>query len=518
MIILAIVIILVEATTHTLATNRARSDRKRWIALFVVCLGQLMVILDTTIVNVALPSIQSDLGFSQSSLTWVIDGYLITFGSLLPLAGRLGDLFGRKRVFLIGVASFVVASLLCGLSPSGGALVAARLLQGAAAALVSAVIIAIIAVEFPQPAERAKAMSLYTFVIAGGASLGLLLGGVLTETISWHWIFFVNLPIGALAYFLGRALIAENEGIAREGRIDWLGSALITGSSIALIYALIKIPEWGWTGERTLALVGGAAVLLGAFVALESRIANPIMPLRVLGLHSLITANLVRGFLVTGAYSTFFLGALYFQHVRGWTPIEIGLAFLAMSVALATMSAGLAARLVARFGPNPTLVGGIAGPVLGLLLFAQAGESTPYFPAVFVSLAVLGLGFGAANPPLMMIAMEDVPAKDAGLASGTIQVSIQLSAAIGLAALGTIATDRTNALESAGQSATQALSGGYHLAFLIAAGAAAVGMLIAIFALRMPSAEQIENEVEEGAAIGIEAEPAERMAALAGLR
>src|SRR4051795_5459354 len=512
-IIHVIVTILVEATTHTLATNRARSDRKRWIALFVVCLGQLMVILDTTIVNVALPSIQSDLHFSQSSLTWVIDGYLITFGSLLLLAGRLGDLFGRKRIFLIGVAAFVAASMLCGIAPSGSALVVARFLQGAAAALASAVIIAIIAVEFPEPADRAKAMSLYTFVIAGGASLGLLLGGVLTEAISWHWIFFVNLPIGAVAYVLGRALIAENEGIAREGRIDWLGSVLITASSIALIYALIKIPEWGWTGERTLALAGIAAALLAAFVVLESRIANPIMPLRVLGLRTLVTANLVRGFLVTGAYSTFFLGSLYFQHVRGMSAIDIGLAFLAMSVSLAIMSAGLAARLVERFGPKRTLVVGIAGPVIGLVLFSQIGQSTPYFPAVFLSLAVLGLGFGAANPPLMMIAMEDVPAKDAGLASGTIQVSIQLSAAIGLAALGTIATDRTNALESAGQSATQALSGGYHLAFLIAAGAAAVGMLIAIFALRMPSAEQIENEVEEGAAIGIEAEPAERMAA-----
>ncbi len=509
MIILAIVNILVEATTNTLATNRARSDRKRWIALFVVCLGQLMVILDTTIVNVALPSIQSDLNFSQSSLTWVIDGYLITFGSLLLLAGRLGDLFGRKRIFLLGVLSFVVASMLCGLSPSGGVLVVARLLQGAAAALVSAVIIAIIAVEFPQPAERAKAMSLYTFVIAGGASLGLLLGGVLTETISWHWIFFVNLPIGAVAYVLGRRLIAENEGIGQNGRIDWLGSVLITASSIAAIYALIKIPEWGWTGDRTLGLVGVSVLLLAGFIGLESRIPNPIMPLRVLGNRSLVTANLVRGFLVTGAYSTFFLGALYFQHVRGWSPIEIGLAFLAMSVALATMSAGLAARLVERFGPKPTLIAGIAGPVAGLLLFSQAGESTPYFPTIFAAFALLGLGFGAANPPLMMIAMEDVPSRDAGLGSGTIQVSIQLSAAIGLAALGTIATDRTNSLEAAGQSVNQALSGGYHLAFLIAAGAAAVGIAIAIFALRSPTPLEVEAEIDEGAPVGIEGEAAE---------
>ncbi len=511
MIIPDIVTIHVEATTHTLATNQAASDRRRWIALFVVCLGQLMVILDTTIVNVALPSIQADLHFSQSSLTWVIDGYLITFGSLLLLAGRLGDLFGRKRIFLLGVASFTVASMLCGLAPSGGALVVARFLQGAAASLTSAVIIAIISVEFPQPSERAKAMSLYTFVLAGGASLGLLLGGVLTESISWHWIFFVNLPIGVVTYFLGRALIAENEGLARGERIDWAGSVLVTAAAITAIYALVKIPDWGWTGERTLGLLGISALLLAGFIAVESRIANPIMPLRVLGLRSLVTANLVRGFLVTGAYSTFFLGSLYFQHVRGWSPIEIGFGFMAMSVALAVMSAGLAARLVERFGPKPTLVAGIAGPVLGLILFSQAGESTPYFPTIFAAFAVLGFGFGAANPPLMMIAMDGVPARDAGLASGTIQVSIQLSAAIGLAALGTIATDRTNALASHGQSAIDALSGGYHLAFLIAAGAAAVGIAIAIFGLRSPrpELEAVESAPEP---VGIGSEPEARAA------
>jgi EmrB/QacA subfamily drug resistance transporter len=473
----------VEATNNTIAPQ---SDRRRWIALFVVCLGQLMIILDTTIVNVALPSIQADLNFSQSSLTWVIDGYLITFGSLLLLAGRLGDLFGRKRVFLAGVAAFVAASLLCGLAPSGTALVIARFLQGGAAALVSAVIIAIIAVEFPQPADRAKAMSLYTFVIAGGASLGLLLGAVLTEAINWHWIFFVNLPIGVVTFILGRSLIAEHEGIGIAEGVDWLGSVLITVASLAGIYALVKIPEWGWTGGRTLGFLAAALALIAAFGLLESRLRNPIMPLRVLGLRTLVTANLVRGFLVTGAYSTFFLGALYFQHVRGWSAIEIGLAFLAMSVSLAAMSAGLAARLVERFGPKRTLVGGIAGPVLGLLLFSQAGESTPYFPTIFAAFALLGLGFGAANPPLMMIAMDDVPARDAGLASGTIQVSIQLSAAVGLAALGTVATDRTHSLQAAGESATAALSGGYHLAFLIAAGAAAIGIAIAALALPAP--------------------------------
>jgi EmrB/QacA subfamily drug resistance transporter len=498
--------ILVEATNHTIARQ---SDRRRWIALFVVCLGQLMIVLDTTIVNVALPSIQADLNFSQSSLTWVIDGYLITFGSFLLLAGRLGDIFGRRRIFLIGLATFVAASLVCGVADSQAMLIGARFAQGIAASLTSAVVVAIIAVEFPERGDRAKAMSAYTFVVAGGASLGLLLGGVLTQAINWHWIFFVNLPIGAAAFLLGRALIAEHEGLGLRHGIDWFGSVLITAASIVGIYALIKIPEWGWTGGRTLALAGASIALLGAFAAWEARVSNPIMPLRILGLRSLVAANVVRGFMVVGAFSTFFLGALYLEHVRGFDAIQIGLAFMAMSVSLAAMSSGISARLVARFGPKPTLIGGIASAATGLVLFSQASATTPYFPLMFLGLVLLGLGFGAANPPLMMIAMEDVPAADAGLASGSIQVSIQLSAAVGLAALGTVATDRTHALAQAGQSATAALSGGYHLAFLIAAGAAALGIVVALALLPTPRGAEVREltPAEEEALHADAAEP-----------
>jgi MFS family permease len=336
---------------------------------------------------------------------------------------------------------------------------------------------------------------------------------VLTQAINWHWIFFVNLPIGAAAFYFGRRLIVENEGLGVSKGIDWLGSVLITGASILGIYALIKIPEWGWTGGRTLALAGVSLALLAAFVAFEARVSNPIMPLRILSERSLVASNLVRGFLVTGAFSTFFLGALFLENVRGFDAVQIGLAFLAMSVALAAMSAGISARLVTRFGPKRTLVAGIVSGAAGLLIFSQAGEHTSYFPVMFAGLALLGIGFGAANPPLMMMALEDVPAADAGLASGTIQVSIQLSAAVGLAALGTIATDRTNSLESAGQPVTSALSSGYHLAFLIAAGAAAVGILIALLALRTPTPREVEAEIEEGAPVGLEAEEYEAQAA-----
>jgi MFS family permease len=368
-----------------------------------------------------------------------------------------------------------------------------------AAALASAVILGIIAIEFPEPAERTKAMSLYTFVVAGGASLGLLLGGILTQAISWHWIFFVNLPIGAVAFFLGRSLIVENEGLGREHGIDWVGSILITAASVAGIYALIKVPVWGWTGDRTLVLAGVSALLLAAFIAFEARVSNPIMPLRVFAIRSLLAANLVRGFMVTGAYSVFFLGALYLEHVRHYDALEIGLAFMAMSIAVGTMSAGVTARLVTRFGAKPVLLAGIASGVTGLALFSQAGESTSYFPLLFTSLALVGLGFGAAIPPLMTIAMEEVPAADVGLASGTVQVSIQLSAAVGLAALGTVATDRTQSLAAAGQSATASLSGGFHLAFLIAAGIAALAIAVAVFLLPSPQARPELVEPEEDA-------------------
>src|ERR1700704_6319377 len=341
------------------ASAGAGSDRRRWIALGVLCLGQLMMILDSTIVNVALPSIQRDLHFTQSSLTWGIDGYLITFGGLLLLAGRLGDLVGRKRVFLTGLVLFTAASVLCGIASSQGMLIAFRLLQGAGGAVASSVILAIIVTEFPERADQAKAMGLYAFVSAGGGSIGLLAGGALTQSLDWHWIFFVNVPIGVLPFVLGSALIEENEGIGLSGGVDVLGSILITAATMLGAFAIVKSSEYGISSARTLGIGAAALALLAGFLALESRIANPIMPLRILRLRMLMGSSLVRGMLITGMFSAFFLGSLYLERVLGYNAIHTGLAFLPLTLSIGVMSIGISARAVERYGAVNTLTLGL---------------------------------------------------------------------------------------------------------------------------------------------------------------
>jgi EmrB/QacA subfamily drug resistance transporter len=477
----------------------ARSDRSRWIALVVLCAGVLMIILDQTIVNVALPSIRSDLGFSQSSLAWVVNAYLIAFGGLLLLAGRLGDLVGRKRVFLTGLVMFTGASVLCGVANTQALLIAARLLQGVGGAVASSVILAIIVTEFPKKAEQTKAMGLYAFVSAGGGSIGLLAGGALTQSLNWHWIFFVNVPIGLFAFVLGSALIAENEGIGLSGGVDVLGSVLITLATMLGAFAIVKSTDYGLLSARTLGAGGASLALLGSFLALEARLANPIMPLRILRLRMLIGSSLVRGLLVTGMFSAFFLGSLYLERVLGYDAINTGLAFLPLTVSIAIMSMGLAARAVDRFGAVQTLGAGLFGIVVGLVLLATQGVHASYFPGLFVAFLALGLGAGASFLPLLTIGMSDAPARDAGLASGIINVSVQLFGAIGLASLGTVATDHTKALTAAGHSLGSALTGGYHLAYLVAAVCVAVGILAAFLVLRPPSSalpQELEEELE----------------------
>jgi EmrB/QacA subfamily drug resistance transporter len=473
-----------------------RRERRRWIALAVLCLGQLMMVLDATIVNVALPSIQRDLHFAQGNLTWVMNGYLITFGGFLLLAGRLGDLIGRKKVFLAGLVMFSVASVLCGIADSQMLLIVARLLQGIGGAVASSVILAIIVTEFPGRVEQAKAMGMYAFVSAGGGSIGLLAGGALTQSLDWHWIFFVNVPIGALAFLLGSALIEENEGIGLAGGVDVFGSALITLSTMLGAFAIVKSTEYGLLSGRTLGVGGASLGLLAAFLALEARLENPIMPLRILRLRMLIGSSFVRGLLVTGMFSAFFLGALYLERVLGYDAIDTGLAFMPLTVSIAVMSMGLAARAVERFGALNTLGAGLAGIVTGLLLLAGQGVHASYFPGLFFAFLWLGLGAGASFLPLLTMGMSDAPKRDAGLASGIINVSVQLFGAIGLASLGTIATDHTKALTASGHPLGSALTGGYHLAYLVAAVCVALGILAAFLVLRPPSAT-VAQEVEE---------------------
>ena len=484
------------------------SERRRWLALAVLCLGQLMMVLDATIVNVALPSIQNDLHFSQGNLTWVMNGYLITFGGFLLLAGRLGDLVGRKRIFLAGLVMFTVASVLCGIADSQALLIGARLLQGIGGAVASSVILAIIVTEFPGRVEQAKAMGLYAFVSAGGGSIGLLAGGVLTQSLDWHWIFFVNVPIGLVAFALGRALIVENEGIGLAGGVDWLGSALITLATMAGAFAIVKSTEYGLLSARTLGVGAASLVLLGGFLALESRLENPIMPLRVLRLRMLMGSSLVRGLLVTGMFSAFFLGSLYLERVLGYDAIDTGLAFLPLTASIAVMSMGLSARAAERFGALNSLAAGLASIAAGLLLLSTAGIHAGYFPGLFVAFLLIGLGAGASFLPLLTIGMADAPMRDAGLASGIINVSVQLFGAIGLASLGTIATDHTKALSAKGETITAALTGGYHLAYVVAAICVAGGILAAFLVLRPPSASAAQ-EVE-----GFETAQAERLGAV----
>jgi EmrB/QacA subfamily drug resistance transporter len=476
-------------------TERKR-ERRRWIALGVLCLGQLMMVLDATIVNVALPSIQHELHFSQGNLTWVMNGYLITFGGFLLLAGRMGDLIGRKRVFLTGLVLFTAASVLCGVASSQALLIGARLLQGVGGAVASSVILAIIVTEFPERVEQAKAMGLYAFVSAGGGSIGLLAGGALTQSLDWHWIFFVNVPIGLIAFLLGSALIEENEGIGLAGGVDVLGSVLITLATMAGAFAIVKSTEYGLLSARTLGVGGGSLALLGAFLALESRLANPIMPLRVLRLRMLMGSSLVRGLLITGMFSAFFLGSLYLERVLGYNAIDTGLAFMPLTVSIAVMSMGLSARAVERFGAVNTLMGGLVGIIGGLSLLATQGVHASYFPGLFFAFLLLGLGAGTSFLPLLTIGMADAPRRDAGLASGIVNVSVQLFGAIGLASLGTVATDHTKALSASGQSVINALTGGYHLAYIVAAVCVAFGILAAFLVLRRP-AGTVQQEVDE---------------------
>lgn len=462
------------------------SSRSRWLALVVLCAGMLMVILDSAIVNVALPAIQEDLGFSQAGLAWVVNAYLIPFGGLLLLAGRIGDLAGRRDVFLAGLAVFTGASLLCGLAQTPEMLVGARFLQGAGGAMASAVILGMIVTMFPEPRERATAIGVYSFVASAGAAIGLLAGGVLTQAISWGWIFFVNLPIGVATAALALRLLPRDRGIGLRSGADATGALLVTAGLMLGVYTIVEAAEAGWVSAQTLGLGAASVALVAAFVARQARAATPLMPLRILRSRNVAGANVIQMLMVAGLFGVFFLGVLYMQRILGYDAIETGLAFLPVAVLIGVLSLTVAPRLGLRLGQRAVLLAGLVLAVAGLGLFARAPEQATYLVDILPSMVLLGVGAGLAFPAITTLAMSSATPSDAGLVSGLVNTTLQVGGALGLAVLVTLATSRTETLAADGEGATDAALGGYSFAFIVAAALVAVAVVIAATVLRPP--------------------------------
>jgi EmrB/QacA subfamily drug resistance transporter len=474
-------------------------SRTRWFALVVLCLGSLMIVLDTTIVNVALPSIRDSLGFSQASLAWVVNAYLLTFGGFLLLGGRLGDLFGHRRLFLAGIALFTLASVGCGLAQSQGFLVGARAVQGLGGAVASAVSLSLMMNLFTEPAERAKAMGVFGFVAAGGGSIGVLLGGVLTDILSWHWIFLVNVPIGVLVYALSLRLLPPARTGAASVRLDVAGAVTVTLSLMLAVYAIVNGNQKGWTSLQTLGLLAAAVALLAAFLTIESRVPSPLMPLGLFRLRNIATANVVGILWAAAMFAWFFLSAQYLQFVLHYSPLKVGLAFLPGNIIMGIFSLGLSARLVMRFGVRRPLGTGLTLAAIGLALFARAPVDGNFVVDVLPSMILLGFGAGIAFNPLLLAAMSDVAPEESGLASGVVNTAFMMGGALGLAVLASLAASRTNSLTAAGDGRLAALTGGYHAAFL-------VGALFAVAAAALGAA--LLRESTATAHTGFESEPA----------
>jgi EmrB/QacA subfamily drug resistance transporter len=455
-------------------------DRTRWLALYTLCAASLMIVLDATIVNVALPSIRDDLGFDESSLAWVVNAYTLTFGGLLLLGGRLGDLYGPRRLFLFGIGLFTLASLACGLSTSQGMLITARAVQGIGGAVASAVSLSLMLALFTEPAERAKAMGLFGFVASGGGSIGVVLGGVLTDAINWHWIFLVNLPIGVAVVFLTFRLIPGTNDSAAHGRsLDVGGAITVTGALMVAVYAIVNGNADGWTSGSTLVRFALAIALFVTFVVIETRVSSPLMPLGLFRRRNLSTAS-VAGILWAGAmFAWFFLSALYMQLVLGYSPLKVGLGFLPGNLVMGFLSIAVSAKLVLRYGVRAPLAVGLVAAGLGLLLFARAPVNGGYVMDVLPGMILLGFGAGIAFNPVLFAAMSEVKPEESGLASGIVNTSFMMGGALGLAVLASVAASRTSHLESAGHSTAASLTSGYHVAFVVGAlfavAAAAIG-------------------------------------------
>jgi EmrB/QacA subfamily drug resistance transporter len=461
-------------------------NRSRWIALVVLCTGMLMIVLDMTIVNVALPSIQADLGFSQSSLAWVVNAYLIAFAGLLLLAGRLGDLAGRRNVFMAGLCVFTVASMLCGLAANQETLIAARFLQGIGGALTSAVILGMIVTMFSDPREQGRAIGVFAFVASAGAAVGLLAGGILTQLLNWHWIFFVNLPIGVVTVVAARRMIGKDQGAGLRAGADVPGALLITAAMMLGVFTIVDpAAQDGWLAAKTLALGACSLGLFGGFILRQRTARNPLMPLRIFASRNVTGANLVQVLGTAGMFGMFFLGSLYLRQILGYDPLRIGLAFLPVAVVMGTLSVRYTDRLVMRFGARAMMLPGLGLIAAGLALFATVpAGGGGYLSHIFPVGVLVGAGAGLCFPALMALAMSSATPQDAGLASGLVNTTAQIGGALGLAVLATVSASRSNALIAQHTPAAVALTAGYHLAFWIACGLVVAAAGIAATVLR----------------------------------
>ncbi|MDX6582436.1 MAG: hypothetical protein QOI10_1620 [Solirubrobacterales bacterium] len=472
----------------------------RWTALYVLCAGVLMIVLDATIVNVALPTIKSDLGFSQSNLAWVVNAYLIAFGGLLLLAGRLGDLLGQRRVFLAGLAVFTSASVLCGVSQNEAMLIGARFIQGIGGAMASAVVLGMIVTMFPEPREQAKAIGVYGFVASAGGSIGLLCGGVLTDAISWHWIFFINVPIGIATAILARRLVEDRPGIGWDQGADLPGAVVLTTGLMIGVYAILQVSELGWTSWQVLGLTLVSWALVGAFLVRQARIPNPLMPLRLFKSRNVAGANIVMSLMVAGMFAMFFLGALYLQQILGYSPLQVGLAFLPSTLVMGAMSLRYSERLQTRFGPKATLIPAMVSITAGLLLFSRTPVNGSYVTDLVPPMVLIGLGAGTGFPALMSLSMSGATPEDSGLASGLVNATVQVGGAIGLAVLATLASERTSSLLADGKSHAEALNSGYHLAYVLGAILVIAAIGVAAKVLQSPAPAAMGAPGQEGEA------------------
>jgi EmrB/QacA subfamily drug resistance transporter len=465
----------------------------RWLALYTLCLGNLMIVLDTNIVNVALPAIQGDLGFTPTALAWVVNAYMLTYGGFLLLGGRLGDILGNRRVFLGAVVAFTTASVACGLAPSSGLLVAGRAVQGLGGAAVSAVALALIMGLFDDAAERAKAMAVFGFVMSGGGAIGVLLGGVLTGFLTWHWVFLVNVPIGVAVWLLGTRVLPRRPVARSATRLDVVGAVLVTGALVALVYGVVS-------GRAGLPYVAAGLALLAVFVAWEARSDHPLVPLRLFRLRNLVVAQGVGALWAGAMFATFFLSSLYLQRVLHYDALAVGLAFLPTSVVMAVFSLRWSDRLVLRFGPKPPLVAGLLLVAVGLGLLARVPADGGYLVDVLPAMLLTGAGAGIALNPVLIVAMSDVDPAEAGLASGLANTSFSMGGALGLAVLASVATWRSDVLTAAGTAQPQALTGGFQLAFgvgaLFALAAAVLGGLLLRTAVPAACGQPAETPAE----------------------